>query len=407
MSRAIQHEDATAAMANHAPGAQPRDGFTTFSGHALRPGQLQWIYDTTVPLLDQVHDAWFDPVHFLTMLRNSMATHDGDHGRPQGREKDHFAMSELNVAYARGQHSATEMVRYLKYRFEFAIYPARKILKSFPIVLAVEPTSVCNLRCPMCFIVDPRLSRNSTMNGVMPLTVFRRLIDEAAEHRLNALVMASRGEPTLNPTFPDMLDYARARGILDIKVNTNATRLTPKLSRRMLAADPDLVVFSVDTAERDVYGQIRVGADFDQVLHNIQVFVKIRDTEFPRNRTVARATMVVVREDQNIDQSREFWLKIVDEVGVNPVFERVNIYDLPEKSIAIPCSILWERLYVWWDGSVNPCDADYLSRLSPGKLGEGVTIASIWTGEQMTRLREKHQNGLKKTCEPCNRCTGY
>ncbi|MDP3775800.1 MAG: radical SAM/SPASM domain-containing protein, partial [Gemmatimonadales bacterium] len=347
------------------------------------------------------------PAQFLAMLRNSLAQAHADHGRPQGREKDHFAMSELLVAHARGQRDVGEMARYLKYRYEFAVYPARKILKPFPIVLAVEPTSVCNLRCPMCFIVDPRLSRNRELNGMMKLELFQRVMDEAGEHGLNGLVMASRGEPTLNPAFPDMLAYARKRGVLDIKINTNATKLTPELSRRILAADPDLVVFSVDTAEREVYGEIRVGADFDAVLNNVETFVKLRDQEFPGNRTVTRASMVVTREDQRIDTSRAFWLHRVDEVGVNPVFERLNIYDLPEKPIAVPCSILWERMYVWWDGGVNPCDADYLSHLSPGRIGEGQTVASLWTGQHMQSLREFHQTGRKNACSPCNKCTGY
>lgn len=385
-----------------------RPPFRTFVDTTLTPAQLQWLYDATASRLHQFHDRWFDPAHFLKMLQDSVRQGDGYHGRaPVGKEKECFAMSELKVAYAHGQRHVTEMVRYLKYRFEFAVYPKRRVLKPFPIVLVVEPTSICNLRCVMCFIADPRLSQNPTLNGMMRLELFRRIIDEAAEHGLNSLVMASRGEPLLNKAFPEMLDYAKRRGILDIKINTNATRLTPELSRRILAADPDLVVFSVDTAEPEVYGQIRVGAKFDQVLHNIQTFAAIREQEFPKNRTITRATMVVLREEQRIEQSRDFWLHYVDEVGVNQVFERLNIYDRPEKDTAVPCSLLWERLYVWWDGTTNPCDMDYLSHLSPGKLEEGVTISSIWRGPQMRALRDKHLDGMKNRCDPCNRCNGF
>jgi len=384
-----------------------RNPFTTFTEKALTAEQLAWIERQMEPRIASLGDGCFDPAHFLDMLRNSQTQLHVDHGRPQGREKNHFAMSELIMAYTRGQRDPDEMARYLKYRYEFAIYPVRKVLKPFPIVLAVEPTSVCNLRCPMCFIVDPRLSRNRAINGMMQLTLFQRLMDEAGEHRLDGLVLASRGEPTLNPAFPEMLAYARRRGVLDIKINTNATRLTPELSRRILEADPDLVVFSVDTAEREVYGEIRVGADFDAVLRNIQTFVQLRDQEFRGNRTITRASMVVTREDQCLEKSRDFWLGIVDEVGVNPVFDRLNIYDMPEKTIAVPCSILWERMYIWWDGSVNPCDADYLSHLSPGRVAEGVSIASLWNGERMAQVREHHASGRKNACSPCNRCTGY
>ena len=337
-------DDTTIGAQTISSAAAARPPYRTFAGEPLTPEELQQLLTATESLVDRVHDAWFDRAHFLAILRNSLQAHDGFHGRaPVGKEKDRFAMSELRTAHRHGRQDPLQMVRYLKYRYEFAVYPKRRILKSFPIILVVEPTSVCNLRCPMCFIVDPRLSRNRELNGMMQMPAFRGLIDEGVHHGLNSLVMASRGEPTLNPAFPDMLAYARRQGVLDIKINTNATRLTPELSRNILAADPDLVVFSVDTANREVYGQIRVGADFDQVLANIRSFVEIRDREFPGNRTITRAAMVTTRPDQQVEDSREFWLTIVDEVGVSQVFDRLHIYELPEKTTTVPCSLLQQR----------------------------------------------------------------
>ena len=35
-----------------------------------------------------------------------------------------------------------------------------------------------------------------------------------------------------------------------------------------------------------------------------------------------------------------------------------------------PCGLPFERLYIWYDGTTNPCDADYKSYLSPGKIGD-------------------------------------
>ncbi|MEK7783695.1 MAG: hypothetical protein AAB279_07190, partial [Candidatus Binatota bacterium] len=56
---------------------------------------------------------------------------------------------------------------------------------------------------------------------------------EAAENDLCSIVLASRGEPTLHKELPEMITYARSKGIIDIKLNTNATRLTPELSRKL------------------------------------------------------------------------------------------------------------------------------------------------------------------------------
>ena len=39
------------------------------------------------------------------------------------------------------------------------------------------------------------------------------------------------------------------------------------------------------------------------------------------------------------------------------------------------CSHLWERLYVWHDGVINPCDEDYKSYLTPGNFNQISIIA--------------------------------
>ena len=28
-----------------------------------------------------------------------------------------------------------------------------------------------------------------------------------------------------------------------------------------------------------------------------------------------------------------------------------------------PCELLWNRMYIWFDGKANPCDSDYKSYL--------------------------------------------
>ena len=38
--------------------------------------------------------------------------------------------------------------------------------------------------------------------------------------------------------------------------------------------------------------------------------------------------------------------------------------------IATACSDLWRRMFIWWDGIVNPCDVDYKSTLAVGKATE-------------------------------------
>ena len=68
-----------------------------------------------------------------------------------------------------------------------------------------------------------------------------------------------------------------------------------------------------------------------------------------------------------------------------------------------PCEYLWERMYVWYDGKCNPCDADYKSELNVGTL-ESNSIQEIWNGKNYAQLREAHKSGKRSLCYPCDRC---
>ena len=67
------------------------------------------------------------------------------------------------------------------------------------------------------------------------------------------------------------------------------------------------------------------------------------------------------------------------------------------------CNLLYERLYVWFDGTCVPCDFDYKSYLNLGNVNKN-TIKEIWHGKKYNNLRERHIKGERKCVEPCNRC---
>ena len=347
-----------------------------------------------------------DSIDDLSGILSYLENHDPTNlseGRDAAIEKCSFSQTELiNCRH----YSPAFQVDYLVYRYRFNEYPRKRILHHFPLVLLIEPTSVCNLRCVMCYQVDPALSRDKRHIGYMDFNFYTKLIDEGAEHGLSAIVLASRGEPTLHPRFTDMIAYARDRGILDIKINTNATMITKDYARKLLASVPNTIVFSVDSSNKEEFERIRVGAKFERVVENIKNFNEVRAQEFPNVPLRTRISMVIVDHEQDWDAARRFWSPLVDEFAVGRAIDRVDIYHMPFVAEKRSCSLLWERLYVWGDGTINPCDEDYLSHLSPGKIDEHNTVKSVWLGETMQRMRTVHLKGEKNCLHPCDRCPG-
>ena len=299
-------------------------------------------------------------------------------------------------------HDESVWADYLIFRWKFKIYPALKKAPEFPLYLLVEPSSVCNIKCKMCFQSDESFSCNKDYMGVMDFDMFKKIIDEAAEGGTKAITFASRGEPLLNKKFGEMLQYSKGK-FYEIKINTNAILLTEELCRTILDAEVGIVVFSVDAYDKETYEKIRNTDKFPQVLENIKRFHKIRKEEFPNAKVVTRAHGVKVEKDFDDKKFHEFWKDIADAVTMMECIERWNTYENKVNSITKPCQFSFDRLYIWYDGKYNPCDEDYKSYQSFGNFKE-TTIRKIWNGEKITKFREAHLNGERTKLTPCDRC---
>ena len=98
-----------------------------------------------------------------------------------------------------------------------------------------------------------------------------------------------------------------------------------------------------------------------------------------------------------------FWKKYVDEVSIKPATPRWDSYNNESFFTTESCMQLWERLYVWYDGEINPCDFDYKSYLSMGNI-KNSTLKEIWRSTQYENLRRKHLEKKRSKCFPCDRC---
>ena len=174
----------------------------------------------------------------------------------------------------------------------------------------------------------------------------------------------------------------------ELKINTNATRLNEKLIHQILQSGVTDMVFSIDSFEKEEYESIRVLGIFEDVLNNVKKFKVIKDEFYPNSKCSTRVSGVKVRKTQDTKKFQDFWQKYVDHVVCVEMEERWDTYkNIPDRKNDHPCVYLWERLYIWFDGVCNPCDADYKSFLSPGNL-KTKTIKQIWHSEELNKLRK-------------------
>ena len=237
--------------------------------------------------------------------------------------------------------------------------------------------------------------------GMMNLDVFKLIIDQI-ENRVEAVTLASRGEPLMAKDIISMLEYLSGK-FLGLKLNTNASFLTEKKAHAILAAEPNTLVFSADAADKELYAKLRVNGDLDKVLSNIQIFNDIKAKHYSNSRTITRVSGVRYNDKQNFSEIETFWHDYVDQVAFVAYNPWESAYEAPENKITDHCSDLWRRTFVWWDGTVNPCDVDYRSTLATGNIKEE-SITKIWRGEKYQKLRHVHSNAARCSLKPCSGC---
>jgi len=298
--------------------------------------------------------------------------------------------------------SDADLPRYLHYRYRYEVFPVSREIDDFPPCVQIEPTSICNYRCVFCYQTDRNLTqgRNGHM-GMMPLETFKRVVDELTGN-VEAVTLASRGEPLMCRDIEAMLEYISGR-FLGLKINTNASLLTESKAHALLAADPNTLVFSCDAADPELYAKLRVNGKFDQVVENIRRFAEIKAKHYPNSQIITRVSGVRFSQDQDFESIRTFWDALVDQVAFVDYNPWESAYVAPDNGVSQPCSDLWRRTFVWWDGRIAPCDVDYLTHLQTGNVSEG-GVSAAWRGEGYERLRRTHLDGGRQGLSPCKGC---
>ena len=310
---------------------------------------------------------------------------------------------------------------YFAYRRNWSEYPLHHFSGDFPLNLDIEPTNICNLRCPFCYRTIA-LEKNSEVfqkQGSMPLETFERIMKQIVKDGIcmvPAIKLTHRGEPLLNKHLPEMIRMAKEAGAVDVVINTNGTILTEELALQLLDAGLDKILFSFDSPYPEKYEEIRIGASYNDVLQNIKNFVKLRNEKKAWN-TLVRAGMVMT-EDILPGEKEDFYKlfeNVADVVSYNLVHKEIEVdwqgnyrgadgkqYHVSDRKFAD--SQLWQRMTINWDGEAEICCENYKQEWNLGNIHRE-TVHEIWTGDKFEKVRRVHQKGEWWKIAQCRKCT--
>lgn len=329
----------------------------------------------------------------------------------------------LKDVFHNRRYRAKKTANFLLNRLEMKM--KKGYLFSYPYYLVIDPTNICNLKCPLCPTWQDLEARPK---GKMDMQTFRNILDEAGPY-LFAVNLCNWGEPLLNPDLPDMVRYAKKYNTA-VGLSTNLNYLPDKTARELIASGIDIIVVSLDGATQENYTQYRKGGNFSTVLSNIEKLNSMRATgnkfplliwqflvsrynesEIDKARDMAeKMGMLFVPSPMRTSMGKELLLPLHERVRemkdwlpVNPDYNKYAYEIAPDtKTRQTSCKWLWNSAVINWDGSISPCCGVFekswdFTSCGSGSSGEKLTVHRAWNSTRYRLARQLVMAYMKKS----------
>jgi len=290
----------------------------------------------------------------------------------------------------------------------------------FPISMAIEPTTSCNLRCPEC---PSGLRQFTRPIGMLEPVFFKKTIDEVYKE-LIYLTFYFQGEPYLNPNFLDMVKYASNKRIYT-STSTNAHYLTKEQARKTVESKLDRLIISIDGTTQDTYEQYRIGGQLQKVIDGAKNIIEAKKELKSNTPHVVFQFLVVKPNEHQLEDVK----KLAHELGVDEVvFKTAQLYDFENGNPLIPenikysrykknndgtysiknkllnqCWRMWSSCVVTWDGIVVPCCFDKDAKHQLGDL-KNQNFNELWKSFKYQNFRKSILKS-RKEIDICKNCS--
>lgn len=290
-----------------------------------------------------------------------------------------------------------------------------------PYALFIDPCNLCNFKCRFCALQTSTGEQLSFHKQHMPLDLYKKIVDDVGEfpEKLKMLRIAQHGEPLLHPEFPEMIRYAKQKGISEfIETVTNGSKLNPQLNQELVESGLDRVRISIEGISADDYRNIAgVQVDFEQLLSNIkdlyersnrngrslEVYVKIVDAavDMKKKEEIFYNLFENICHKICIDHIVPIWSGW-DELSNRFELKQAGVHGQVLQSIQV-CPFPFYSLTVAPDGIATVCCSDWSRKLIIGDLNSQ-SLVDVWNGDTLRKLWIEMLSGNKDRYEMCKKC---
>ncbi len=216
------------------------------------------------------------------------------------------------------KENPSAFLNYLLCKYE--AYRGSAQVRSRPYHAIIDPSDICQLRCPGCWTGIENESRR--LSNVSEETIYRAdraristelfdaVLDELGEY-LFAIEFHSWGEPLLNTALPSFVRKAAALGI-ETQTRTNLSlELTDAQIEELATCGLGTLIASVDGYSQDAYEKYRIGGKIDLIKRNLARLKDAVDRAGSATRILYQY-LVFEWNEHEVDAARRF----TEELGI-------------------------------------------------------------------------------------------
>jgi radical SAM protein with 4Fe4S-binding SPASM domain len=291
----------------------------------------------------------------------------------------------------------------------------------YPFMLQIEPTSRCNLQCPLCPVGRNELGRPKRD---MTLAEFKGIIDDVRRWVM-LLVLWDWGEPFANPKLPEIIRYASDFDVRTV-TSTNAHYLSnDDHVAAILSSGLSTLIVAIDSIHDAEYRAYRIGGRLDRAIEGLKKVVKLKKKL--GSQTLINLRMVVMRHNEHqVGELRRlarelgvdrFTVKTLNPscgsvsmdselVPLNKKFRRFKYLGHTWERIPVkaPCERVMTMSNIFSNGDVVPCCYDFDSSMKIGNAFE-TPFTRIWMSPEYREIRRRiheHRDEISRCSNCCN-----
>jgi len=301
----------------------------------------------------------------------------------------------------------------------------RDVLSNYPIYAVIEPTTVCNLRCPLC---PTGFRLNLRQPRFIDWSLWKGILDDIGDY-LFRLDMFNWGEPLLHKGTPEFVKYAKSKDIrVFVSSNLNA-KLTEEYIQRLVESGLDFLVVSISGVTQETYEKYHRQGNISVVRDNMRRIQSAKRALKIGTPTVKCKFLLFRHNEHEVDMANRCYKDWgADQIVVVPAFTDSSEYDkrfykscsvsalepstIPEcdpslkesparkpsdkNSNDVPCRWLYQGFVLNPNGKVSPCCAVWDEKDDFAEYSPASGFFAAYNSQRFQRARKLFRKSRKE-----------